>query len=976
MLAIDDMRDPAEYEAYLRPILDRLKAIDGRAPVSIMTSQVDPNDPRLQGWLKEGLSLEVHTLTHPCPLLAEGRLRRGGADLPRLRRPDEPDPRQQAGRLPDAVLRLAQHASAPGSSPRSSTRRAPAGTSCRSTPRSSPSSRPTIPRLPRELVLDPDGSERFRKYIPFPSFVNTIENYPYPYVIGGLCWEFPCIVPSDWEAQNLHKPNNPKTARRHEGRARLRRRSSRASSTSSSTPRLDQERAGRRADRPRGQEARQEGQVPQLPRGPGAAEQEPARRAVRSANAEGTDPPSTSTAMSSIAVAARPTGRRPACRAARAASTTKGRDAGLRFVDLDEDGHVDVVFSNDEDYGIYLFDPTAKGWTRKVMAGKAGEPGRLAEDRPRRHEQRLLRPLAAASGGRTRTPPSCPNLVDRRSFNDLLKDVEPRGKSPEASLRIDPGRARVHGRAGRGRAAGEGPDRLRLGGRRPALGRRDGRLPARRRRQGEAGRASSASWKTPTATAGTTRRPTFLDGLGFPTGLMPWRNGVLVACAPTSSTPRTATATARPTIARSCSPASPRATSSTGSTASSWASTAGSTAPTATAAGTVRSLKTGKTVDIQRPRLPVPARRRRVRGRERPDPVRPAPRRLGPLVRQQQPQLGLALRPGRRDLRRNPQFAAARPAADARARHAALSRSAGRSPGSTTRRGQPRDLGQQPDALSRRPLRPRVRHQPVRQRAGAQPRPPDGARARRRRPSAAIARPDEADREFLASSDNWFRPTMLKTGPDGALWVADMYRAVIEHPEWIPDDWEKRLDLRAGSDQGRIYRVYPGRQEAPADPPARPARHRRPRRRARQPERLAARHGPAAAAAPGRPAAVGAAPRAGRARRRGPRRGCRRSGRSQTSAALTRRAGRSPALADPHPQVRRNARRRRSRPLLATARPGAGRGGPAAGRRPRPAGPVPARADAWATGTTPRRPRPWRGWPAATGPTPGSARPS
>ena len=67
------------------------------------------------------------------------------------------------------------------------------------------------PALPRELVLDPDGQERFRKYIPFPSFVNTIENYPYPYLIGGMCWEFPCIVPSDWEAQNLHKPGNPKT---------------------------------------------------------------------------------------------------------------------------------------------------------------------------------------------------------------------------------------------------------------------------------------------------------------------------------------------------------------------------------------------------------------------------------------------------------------------------------------------------------------------------------------------------------------------------------------------------------------------------------------------------------------------------------------------------------------------------------------------------------------------------------------------
>ena len=67
----------------------------------------------------------------------------------------------------------------------------------------------------------------------------------------------------------------------------------------------------------------------------------------------------------------------------------------------------------------------------------------------------------------------------------------------------------------------------------------------------------------------------------------------------------------------------------------------------------------------------------------------------------------------------------------------------------------------------------------------------------------------EDGREFLASTDPWFRPTMLKTGPDGALWVADMYRAVIEHPEWIPDDQEARLDLRAGSDRGRIYRVVP-----------------------------------------------------------------------------------------------------------------------------------------------------------------------
>src|SRR5262249_26029436 len=72
---------------------------------------------------------------------------------------------------------------------------------------------------------------------------------------------------------------------------------------------------------------------------------------------------------------------------------------------------------------------------------------------------------------------------------------------------------------------------------------------------------------------------------------------------------------------------------------------------------------------------------------------------------------------------------------------------------------------------------------------------------------------DEQKSEFLASSDNWFRPTMIQTGPDGALWVADMYRYVIEHPQWIPLEWQKKLDLRAGHDKGRIYRIYPDNQK-------------------------------------------------------------------------------------------------------------------------------------------------------------------
>ncbi len=71
-------------------------------------------------------------------------------------------------------------------------------------------------------------------------------------------------------------------------------------------------------------------------------------------------------------------------------------------------------------------------------------------------------------------------------------------------------------------------------------------------------------------------------------------------------------------------------------------------------------------------------------------------------------------------------------------------------------------------------------------------------------------RPDEEKQsEFLASTDNWFRPVEARTGPDGALWIVDMYRFVIEHPKWIPAERLAKLDVRAGDDKGRIYRVYP-----------------------------------------------------------------------------------------------------------------------------------------------------------------------
>lgn len=65
----------------------------------------------------------------------------------------------------------------------------------------------------------------------------------------------------------------------------------------------------------------------------------------------------------------------------------------------------------------------------------------------------------------------------------------------------------------------------------------------------------------------------------------------------------------------------------------------------------------------------------------------------------------------------------------------------------------------------------------------------------------------QAKQEFLASTDPWFRPVSLADGPDGCLYVVDMYREVIEHPQWMPEGLAETLNLRAGDDRGRIYRI-------------------------------------------------------------------------------------------------------------------------------------------------------------------------
>ena len=65
----------------------------------------------------------------------------------------------------------------------------------------------------------------------------------------------------------------------------------------------------------------------------------------------------------------------------------------------------------------------------------------------------------------------------------------------------------------------------------------------------------------------------------------------------------------------------------------------------------------------------------------------------------------------------------------------------------------------------------------------------------------------EADREFLASTDPCFRPVNLTTGPDGALYVVDFYREMVEHPQFVPEALRTSVDFRRWNNRGRLWRI-------------------------------------------------------------------------------------------------------------------------------------------------------------------------
>jgi putative membrane-bound dehydrogenase-like protein len=935
ILAIDDLREPEKYEKFLRPILDRLKRIDGRAPVSIMTNQVKPEDPRLAAWLKEGLSLETHTIDHPCPFFQRG-------DFARARATYE-----------DCVNLLN---TVPGNSPVAF--RMPC---CDSLNTPSPRfyaelfNRTTTggnfltldssvfniftsndPDLPRELVQDADGQDRFRKYLPADrTFVNTIEDYPYPYGLGRLCWEFPCVMPSDWLAFHLHEANNPVTVRdweaaldatvlkqgvfcmvfhphgwirneqivdlidhavtKHgkkvkfltfrEAQERLDR--NLLAGQPLRDPRTGQDNGVRLldvnndgymdvvVDNDKLQQTRMWSPqakawvvrpFPELPAGAGVGRGarfgvlRPDGHAsflfntkgsagawhfedtrwvedndlVRGLGIDGRPIWTSSATGQDRGVRLRDLDHDGRCELIAPEGIFRwspqdkqwlklpftlptgagvvddlGRDAGLRFVDVDEDGYEDVLFSNDKEYGLYLFTSLAKGWSRKALAGKAGDAGALpmivrgGTDNGAWFHSRGLWVV-------NENTDLLKDHVERRSYNEMLQGVEPTARTPEASLRSIRPRPGFQAELVAAEPLIESPIAFAWGpdGKFWVVEMRD--YPLGLDNKGKPG-GRIVCLEDTNGDGRYTKSTVFLDGLNLPTAVLPWRKGVIVVAAPeifyAEDTKGTGKADLRVPLYTGLGEGNPqhRANSLV------WGLDNWIYCANGDSGGQAKSVKTGAAIELRghdfriRPddgAIDAQAGQTQY-GRSRDD--------WGNWFgnNNSDPMWQYVL--ADQYVRRNPHVAAP----DPRVRISVTPGAAPVYPISRTlpRFNDPEAANHFTSACSAIVYRDELFgplfagnsfvSEPVHNLIHREIMTPKGVTFTSRRA------PDEPQSEFLASSDNWTRPTTIQTGPDGALWVADMYRAVIEHPEWIPIDWQKRLDLRAGADKGRIYRIYP-----------------------------------------------------------------------------------------------------------------------------------------------------------------------
>ena len=934
ILSIDDMRNSATYESYLRPILERLKQIDGRAPVSIFTNSIDPQDPQLQQWLKEGLSLEIHTIDHPCPCLSGGDFARAKSTYDRCvdLMTSIPNNRPTAFRMP-----CCDSLNTP--SPRfwAEIFNKTTGQGNYLTIDSSVFNitTPNDPSIPMDLALDEDGDSRFEHYIPFDSFVNVIKDYPYPFVQGELCWQFPCVIPSDWEGQNVQRPFNPKTvedmkhaldavvikkgvyplvfhphgwirssqiieiidhAVKNYGKRvkflTFRECADRIQSNLLSGQSLRNKNGGDNgvrivdlnddglldvaigndqlrttriwdADKQRWSEfdfpipiansneqffshsldgtsllvntkasrgvwqlqdhqwQSNERMLTGLP--DATANGLDAGLRMRDMDQDGFSEVITNTEV--LRWEAEDLTWKPlpfSIPVGTSITNEAGLDAGLRFVDIDDDGLDDVIFSDDQNYSLHLFSDMKTGWNNKVLSGS----------RPEQNEIPIIS-LGGTNNGswfsgqylwvQNEFTQGLPALVDRRSFDQLLANVPPKAKSPKAALNAfetQPG-FRVELVAAEPLVMDPVAFDWDSKGRLWVVEMADYPLGL----DGKGKPGGRVKFLTDTNGDGKYDTSTlFADEIGYPSDVMVWRNGVLISAAPNIWYMEDSNGDGKADIRTALFTGFGEGNQQHRVNGLRWGLDNWVHLANGDSGGVIRSSKTDETINIG--------------GRDLR--VRPDTGELQALTGQTQhgrnrddwgnwwgannsnPMFQYLLQD--QYLARNPHISYPNP------RHPVatlqdspifpISRVMSHwegyrspPPGAPSRFTSAcstiiyRDeyLGKtlHGDMFVSAPV-----HNLVHRRAISF----DGLLMRSTKPDS------EEDTEFLRSRDSWFRPTTIRTGPDGALWIADIYRIVIEHPQWIDDRREQELDLREGHDKGRIYRVIRDNKKPAAMP--------------------------------------------------------------------------------------------------------------------------------------------------------------
>ncbi|MEP6664531.1 MAG: PVC-type heme-binding CxxCH protein, partial [Verrucomicrobiota bacterium] len=488
-----------------------------------------------------------------------------------------------------------------------------------------------------------------------------------------------------------------------------------------------------------------------------------------------------------------------------------GEDNGLRFVDLNEDGYDDVIFSNESGYSVHLYIAQARpnlgwetGWSYRVRSGKHGEPGGIpAFVRSGPHRDNGAWFHAKQLFVQNEDTSNLPARVERQSFKEILSGAEAKPKSPAealSSFRVAPG-FKIELVASEPLVIDPVHFDWGADGKLWVVEMRD--YPLGLDGKGKAG--GVVRFLEDTNGDGQYDKSTvFLENLNFPNSIMPWGKGVLICAAPdiiyAEDTDGDGKADVRKILFTGFHEGNQQHRANGFEYGlDNWIHLANGGS-----GGIIHSVATGKDLDLSGHDLKIHPDEGVMElqsgqtqyGRHRDDWNNWFGNHNGIWAWHfflEEKYLArnsfAAVKDMTKDLPDYPQanrvFSSSHP---------------------QQRFNWPDAISQVTSACSATPYRDElfgaefaaslfvsepannVVHREVLEQDGVS--------------FSSHRAPTEQTNEFLASTDNWFRPTTLKIGPDGALYIADMYRLILEHPEYFPAELKNRPDIRAGDDKG------------------------------------------------------------------------------------------------------------------------------------------------------------------------------